>query len=399
MKFTLDRSALNSALRALRTIAPSKAVQPIYGDVLIDIYEDGVKGAVAKLSVVDRSFIVFFSVVIDVAVTDDYGQMAFPVDELAQLVGKATGASVDFEYNSDKFTLQIVTKQARATIKGHDPTEYMASSVPETEGFSVDLSLFTDIVSKTVHASGDERVLTKGLFLEFIDGEMTAACLDGQRMACTFNRPLSQKVADCNVLIPANEIKLVASLFEDLSTVNSVQLFVEESCVYVYADNVSARIGRMNANFPDFRLMIPEQAGVEAGFAVKTRVRDLLSAVDWVSSVDSMRLEVDALVNQSKLILSAYSQETGDAVREIGVEVHGFDTSVVTFSSHVLTQLRVMSSLGYESVYLLCAGDGMPVVIQPAPDESGSGSDYITLVMPVASQTRIQQGRPNKQPA
>lgn len=388
MKFTLEREALNEILKQIKGVAPTKPIDPVHGDILISIEDDGAGGALARFNVVDRNFAIHLSVIMGVVKFDDFGVMAMPASKISELASKAYADEMRFTYDEQRHSLKVKAGKRTATIKGHAPDDFPTSPRPKTEPIQIHLDLLGDAVFKVVHAASLEREMTMGVYFEIYEGELTTACLDGQRVAASFNRELPGNPEDVTAFVRANEMKQVVTLFDALSNVKMIDFYIEDNYVYLASDNIMARVSRISSQFPDFRLMFPED--ISSGFLATVGTRSLLSAIDWGSTVDSVRIELDFL-KEGEIRVSSYDKETGNASEAVQADIKGSTTSILTFASHLLTQLRLMVNMGYDQITLHAAGNSMPLVICPVPDDDGVGSDYQAIVMPLSGKTRYQE--------
>lgn len=407
MKFKVDRNQLNEILRLVKSLPSNKPVSPVHGDIIFHV--DGA-GDVMHISVLDKDFVLYLSVMVGLAEKASGScVMALPATAIADLVAKAHSDIIDFDYKEDTFTLKVKAGRRTATIKGHDPADFPEKPMPKqdvTAGLTgkdetqwagglalTPIDLLVDCVTKVSHAAGVQPIMTTGIHFEVYESELTVACLDGQRMACSFNRELPGDPRDAEVLVPAVQMKSLVNLFSVLSTTNMVTIVLQDDHVFIYADNMTARITCISGGFPDFRLMIPNEAGIKEGFSAQVSTRALLTALDWASSVDNQRVELDFLTS-GEIVVSSVADETGDARETIDAAVAGFDTGLVTYAGLLLTQVRIMQTLGYDELLLYSASDSKPLIIQPVPDdETGEGDDYLSLVMPLVGTTRLQDKR------
>lgn len=388
MKFILDRETLGEILKQIKGIPPTKPLDPVHGDIQISIEEDGAGGALARFNAVDKNFAVHVSALMGVISTDGYGVMAMPADKISDIAIKAYSDEITFNYDESAHSLKVKSGKRTATIRGHNPEDFPSLPKPQGTPMQINLDLLADSVLKVVHAAGYEREITMGIHFDVYEGELTTACLDGQRVVASFNRKLQGNPPDATALIRAGEMKQVVGLFDALSNVKDIEVYIEENYVYLSSDSLMARVAQISAKFPDFRLMFPDD--ISNGFMATVNCRALISAVDWASTVDNLRIELDFLTS-GEIRVSSHSQETGDASESVTAHVQGSDCGMVTFANLLLAQLRLMANIGFENVILHAANSAMPLVIRPEPDDEGLGEDYMAIVMPIAGKTRYQQ--------
>lgn len=390
MRLEIQTDLLTSVLKVLRSVVPSQRPDmPVHGDVFVSVERDDSGDEddyIACMRVVDRMFIIHASVMLPVK-ADSVGEILVPVDSLTQFVSKVVYDTVRFEY--DNYELILRAGRSQATIKCHKPEDFIDMTEPAGKPITLGIPMLVDMVSKVVHASSLDRVVTSGMYLEVAGNTLTSACLDSERMACSFNQELSENVDDVSVLVPADQAKVVVKLLSALSNLSVCDVYIESGYVFFKTDNIAVRLSAISARFPDFRLMIPS----EARFVADVETQSALNAVAWSATIGEDRIEVDFLVRKGEVSFACYSKELGSAIQTVPAEIKGGDVSLLTYTSHLLEQIKIIAKLGFDKVRFLSAGDGMPLLVQPVPDDDGAGEDYMTLIMPLAGQTVIHQNR------
>ncbi|MEA1970517.1 MAG: DNA polymerase III subunit beta, partial [Thermodesulfobacteriota bacterium] len=221
--------------------------------------------------------------------------------------------------------------------------------------------------------SNDEmRPNLNGIFFQVIDGKVDVVATDGHRLSIV--SILLESVSDDNisikgVIIPRKGVSEIRKLVEDG---DYVDVCVMDGVYIVMKENTTLRISLIDAEYPDYKRVIPEKEGVE----IQLDKNQILHSLRRMSVMSTERFSgVKIEVYDQRMVLTSTNPDVGEAKDEIDVSYNG-DPLEAGYNVRYL--IDAMEPVVENIVSFKMRSDEGPGVIG-----SAGNKDYMCIVMPV----------------
>ncbi len=246
--------------------------------------------------------------------------------------------------------------------------------VENVEPIKMQCSVLKNIIDKTFFAiSNDEmRPNLNGIFFQVIDGKVDVVATDGHRLSIV--SVLLESVSDDNisikgVIIPRKGVSEIRKLVDDG---DYIDVCVMDSVYVVRKKNTTLRISLIDAEYPDYKRVIPEKGGVELQLD-KNKILHSLRRMSVMSTERFNGVKIE--VYNQRIVLTSTNPDVGEAKDEIDVSYNG-DPLEAGYNVRYL--IDAMEAVDENIVSFEVRGDEGPGVIRAADNK-----DYMCIVMPV----------------
>ena len=291
------------------------------------------------------------------------GVVAIPATILQQVASSLTyEGNVTLEHTGDIVSLTSGT--GKSLIKTVPYDDFPSIPFPENPKNRIVLSgillknLFGSIASCA--SSSTVRPELASMYLSIEGGILTAVATDSFRLA-EKKIPLASKGTQGKFLIPAKNALEIAQALPDDDVIIS---FDDHQCAFVSTSGML--VSRLtNAVYPDYRQIIPKESVVEA---VVLR-RDFETALKRTTIFSDSFQKVRMSLNQKKNTLSFFARnaDVGESSETLPAHVSGSSLDL-SFNHRYLSAALTLT--GAESISLLAAGIGRPLIIKGVGDTS-----------------------------
>ena len=337
MKFSIDRSALLTALQHVHSVVERRNTIPILSNVLIEAKEDGV-----YLTATDMDIAVIEKINLEKSEVMQLGTITTSAQMLYDIVRKLP-ENVKVELLSEKNDRLGIKASSSSFALNCLPAEDFPSI--SQEEFKFTFSLETDdlirLIDKTSFAMSLEetRYYLNGIYLHAVkdaEGEkLRTVSTDGHRLSrVDMNIPEGANEIP-GVIVPRKTIMEIRKLLEDHS--DTINLSLSDNKIKLSFSNVILTSKLLDGTFPDYSRVIPEQNDKTV-----TISNQLLSeAVDRVSTVSTDKTRaIKVNISKGNLIISATNPDKGSASESLDVIYDGEEVEIGFNSKYVLDVAR-----------------------------------------------------------
>ena len=337
MKFSIDRSALLTALQHVHSVVERRNTIPILSNVLIEAKEDGV-----YLTATDMDIAVIEKVNLDKSEIAQLGTVTTSAQMLYDIVRKLPG-NIKVELLSEKNDRLGIKASSSSFALNCLPSEDFPSISQENfkHSFNIDALDLIRLLDKTSFAMSLEetRYYLNGIYLHAIKEEgadkLRTVATDGHRLS-RVDMSLPKGAEEIpGVIIPRKTILEIRKILEDHS--GNINLSLSETKIRLSFNNVILTSKLLDGTFPDYSRVIPEQND-----KLITISNQLLSeAVDRVSTVSTDKTRAIKInINKGSLLISATNPDKGSASENVDVDYDGEEVEIGFNSKYVLDVAR-----------------------------------------------------------
>ncbi len=356
MNISIEKKIFSEAVYIASRFAQRKsATLPVLSSILIIAGDDGIKMRATNLETG-----------IDLKLPGEHksdGVVAIPATLLQQIAGSLTEVgNITLEHTGD--ILSITSGTGKSSIKTVPYDDFPSIPFPENPKNRIVLpgvllkNLFTTIASCA--STSTVRPELSSIYLSIEGGALTAVATDSFRLA-EKKVPLSNKGTQGKFLIPAKNALDIAQALPDEEIIMS---FDEHQCAFV--STTSMLVSRLtNAVYPDYRQIIPKESIVEAVVLRKDFENALKRTTIFSDSFQKIRISFDPKKNTFSLF--ARNADIGESSETVNASISGSALDL-SFNHRYLS--AVLSLTNAESLSLLAAGIGRPLIIKGVGDTS-----------------------------
>ncbi|MDP2651717.1 MAG: DNA polymerase III subunit beta [bacterium] len=356
MNISIEKKLFSEAVHIVARFAERKSTTlPALSSILILAGDEGIKMRATNLETG-----------IDLKLNGEVkteGVVAIPAILLQQIASSLTSeGSITLEHTGDIVVLTSGT--GKSSIKTVSYDDFPSIPFPENPKNRVVLpgillkNLFTSITSCA--SSSTVRPELASLYLSIEGGVLTAVATDSFRLA-EKKVPLIHKGTQGKFLIPAKNALDIAQALPDDDIIMS---FDEHQCAFI--STFGMLVSRLtNAVYPDYRQIIPKESIVEAIVLRKDFETALKQTTIFSDTFQKVRVNFDPKKNH--LSLFARNADIGESSETLSAHISG-SALELSFNHRYLT--AALSLTGTESLSLLAAGIGRPLIIKGVGDTS-----------------------------
>ncbi|HVO64851.1 MAG TPA: DNA polymerase III subunit beta [Syntrophales bacterium] len=374
MKFNVQRSTFLEGIQKTLSIVEKKTTMPILNNILIRAGNNKI-----KIVATDREIGLVADY--DAEILND-GDITVSARKLFEMIREIQGDSVHFETNeSNRVT---VTSQKIVFKMSGLPADDFPSVLDdrgEVSFYQIKGDLIEGLIKKTSFAmSGDEmRKNLSGVFFETIGdagkNKLRMVATDGHRLAMA-NADVGEAAflkLEKGIIIPRKGLSEIRRLIEDAP--EEVFVGVRQGICIVKTDSTMLRVSLVDAEYPDYKRVIP----TEKGIVVKFEKDALLHALRRMSVVSSERYSgVIITLTDGKMVLESTNPDVGEAKEEIEVAYHDKDIQVGYNVKYLIDAIEVIS--GEKIAFEIGAG------MKPGVIRAVDKDDYMCIIMPLKVQ-------------
>lgn len=370
MNFSVDCDRFEGLLARVQSVAERRHTMPVLSHALLTADASGLTLVASDLEIVIRC--------VQEADVAEAGSVALPARKLfdiAKVLPKGPVRVIEREGHH----VEIAAERGHFRLAGLDSREF--PEMPERPGTSpmaVDAEVFRRLVDRTVaFASADEtRYNLAGVLLEQRDANgaslLRMVATDGHRMAIAEGEApgLSGLLAGGKALVPRKGLLEIRRLAE--SGPGSLELCASGKFLYAGKGDTELWIRLLEADFPDYRQVIPRENRIAARVP-RDAFGEALKRVSVMApeKVNSIRLSF----SEGQLEVSTASPDLGEARDVLAVAYEG-DPIRIGFNGRYL--MDALSGIAEETVILEMKDDVSQVLVHPEKDAT-----FSAVIMPM----------------
>jgi DNA polymerase-3 subunit beta len=356
MNISIEKKEFSEAVYKVARFAERKSTTlPILSSILIIANKEGIKMRATNLETgIDLKLK-------GKCISD--GVVAIPATILQQIAGSINQeGTITLEHTGD--IVSISSGTSKSIIKTVPYEDFPSIPFPENPKNRIVLSgvllknLFISIASCA--SSSTVRPELSSVYISIEGGVLTAVATDSFRLA-EKKIPLPNKGTQGKFLIPAKNTIDIAQTLPDEEVILS---FDEHQCAFITQQEML--VSRLtNAVYPDYRQIIPKESIVEATILRK----DFESALKRTTIFSDTFQKVKISFNPKKNTFSFFAKnaDIGEASETVNASISGNPLDL-SFNHRYLSAVLTLTST--ESISLLAAGIGRPLIIKGVGDTS-----------------------------
>ena len=302
----------------------------------------------------------------------EQGTLAVPAAVFSQTVRSISGDKVTLK--AEEGNLLIESRGTKTLIKAIPHTEFPVLPTPaQRDGVAVPKDKFLRGLQSTMYAASPSMIRPElgSVFASIKQDGITFVATDSFRLAEKRVVGISPK-EEMDLLIPLKHVNELSYILERVGE-ESIVLMVEESQMVVAAGPLRYISRVIDAQFPNYREIIPKTFLTEAT-VLKSEFGEMLKKARVFAGNDQ---HIGLHLYPKKKIFSATarSENVGEMSDSIDAALTGEDLDI---NFHIGYLAECLSSIESDSVQLGFSGPGRALVLRGVSDSS-----YMYLVMPL----------------
>ena len=372
MKFTIDKSALLSALQHVHSVVERRNTIPILSNVLIEAKEDGV-----YLTATDMDIAVIEKIDLKKSEVMQLGTITTSAQMLYDIVRKLPD-NISVELLSEKNDRLGIKASTSSFALNCLPSEEFPSIAQEefNHSLNIDASEMIRLIDKTSFAMSLEetRYYLNGIYLHAVkdstNDKLRTVSTDGHRLSrVDMNMPEGVQEIP-GVIIPRKTIMEIRKLLEDHT--DNINLSLSDNKIQISFSNVILTSKLLDGTFPDYSRVIPEQN--DKTITISNQL--LSEAVDRVSTVSTDKTRAIKInINKGNLVISATNPDKGSASESLEVKYDGEEVEIGFNSKYVLDVARQIKG---KDIIIKLSDSVSPTLVYDKEDE-----DVLFVLMPM----------------
>jgi len=370
MEFSIKRAVFLEGIQKTLSIVEKRTTLPILNNILIRAESGKIRIAATDREIGLTSYYD--------ATTITQGEITVGARKLFEMVREIDGDIINVKMLENNW-VNVTCGKIMYKIPGISADDFPEiSEIEDIESIKISCDVLKNVFEKTFFAiSQDEmRPNLNGVLFEVIEGKIAVVATDGHRLSLA-NMPLGgEGNNDLNikgVIIPRKGVSEIRKLVE---AGDEVDVCVTDGVCVVKKQNTVLRVSLINAEYPDYKRVIPQEEGVEVQLD-KDQILHSLRRMSVMSTEKFSGVKIE--VYDHRMVLTSTNPDVGEAKDEIDVSYNG-ERLEVGYSVRYL--IDAMDPIDGDVVsFEIRSGDG-PGVIRSA------GSDvYMCVVMPIKLRT------------
>ena len=372
MKFSIDRSALLTALQHVHSVVEKRNTIPILSNVLLEAKEDGV-----YLTATDMDIAVIEKIDLKKSEVMQLGTITTSAQMLYDIVRKLP-ENITVELLSEKNDRLGIKASSSSFALNCLPSEDFPSIAQEEFNYSLNIpaSEMIRLIDKTSFAMSLEetRYYLNGIYLHAVKDstvdKLRTVSTDGHRLS-RVDMTMPEGVKEIpGVIIPRKTIMEIRKLLEDHT--DNINLSLSDNKIQISFSNVVLTSKLLDGTFPDYSRVIPEQN--DKTITISNQL--LSEAVDRVSTVSTDKTRAIKInINKGNLVVSATNPDKGSASESLEVKYDGEEVEIGFNSKYVLDVARQFKG---KDIIIKLSDSVSPTLVYDKDDE-----DVLFVLMPM----------------
>jgi DNA polymerase III subunit beta len=369
MECRIEKDEFVKGLYRAQSVVEKKVTMPILSNVLIEAQGSGVSFTATDMEIGIKGT--------HPAEIVKEGRATVSAKKLYEVVKELPEKTVGLRLKENNW-VEVACGKSNFKIMAL-PAENFPSLPVQEEGdfFSIEVATLREMIAKTIFAvSTDEsRYNLTGVYFTRREGEegnvLRMVATDGYRLSL-IDRALKAPLTgiDDGILLPKKGLAELNKLLDEAGETLSFKL--KENNFIVRKDNVLLIMRLLDAEFPDYRQVIPAQSKRK----IRMQRRQTEESLHRVSLLSSEKTRgVKFHFSNGSLEFSAYNPDLGEAKEEIPIDYKAEEITVGFNSRFVLDALGVLDS---EDIVLELEDGVSPAVLRPENDPQ-----HTCVIMPM----------------
>jgi len=360
MKIKVNRKSLNTCLTALSIALPTRNVVPINFNFYFDIKEDGKCDIYARNSELQMKGFMTVD-------TKEAVKICVPGATLMKTVKDLPEEEINFNYNPEKFILNITAGKKRYKLTGENPKDYMPQGIPD------DAIEYKTLASKVIpHIStlskivdwGDMRPQLQGITFDVLDDKLT---LSGAHKAFFF----CKCIADVGVEEKFSFVlpKECSMALAQMKGHGDIEMFIGKRNIFFKIEGFELRSSLVEVdnviNFDKFFVF----DDTRYTFINKNDI--LMSTRRMISYAEADKSTMRVEVKSEELILTSEDDDFGREAEEI-LDIQNHETEDIVMGLNMKYISSIMGAIDSDKIQAFFTKPNKPVFFQNGENSESS---------------------------
>lgn len=335
MHFTIEKPRLLSNIQHLITIVPSKTINPILQNFLVEADESEQK---ITISATDLDVTIICQLT---ATVMEEGKAAVSARHLLEIVSSLDEKPIDFR--TDDGFLKIKCSKAKFSLLCADYSEFPARPQINPESFrevsAPNFAKMVNIASIAV-SHEDTRPIFTGILWRIAPEMQTIAATDGKRISEVKKAHSIDLPEKMEQVLPVKGLNFLQKVIDDKTPV--LRYVFESNRVIFSYRNYFLSTQVIPGKYPDYSKVI-EKENPNALIINKDALRQAVRRVALLATDEFFKIKMK--VTEAELTITSFSFEMGDAKEVVtGFEYNGQDFEIAFNYKYVLSVLSVIET-------------------------------------------------------
>lgn len=367
MKVKCDKNILQKYVQEAASIVPSKSVNTIIENILIESIDNGVEIKATDLEVSMKAKIP--------ATVIEKGGMVIPAGRFYEILKQLPEG--DIEISSDEKTstrINPVSPSTKAEFNIHSiPTgEFpVIKDPPESSDFEIKNSDIKQLISETIFATSNEtvRYALSGVLCSLEENKIKMVATDGKRLAVSEKAVKTKAGSKKQVIIPQKSLLALSKILPDSG---ETMVSISEN-IFFNTTTMFLSTRAIDGEFPNYEPVIPKTQNKK----LVTGTKKLLQAIKSVSTLAGDKYyQMKFNMNKKESILHFVNPEVGNAnFTLVGASYTGDELEIGFNYQYVIDALNVIQSDETEIEFSTSE--------TAATIKSTSNPNFLYVVMPI----------------
>ncbi|MCT4431111.1 DNA polymerase III subunit beta [Lactococcus cremoris] len=376
IKFSINKTAFQNALKITKQAIGSKVTIPALTKLKIEVEEKGINliGSNGQISI--KNFLPADNKDASMLISGT-GSVLLEAAFFENVVSQLPEVTLEFIEKEQKQVL-LTSGKSEITLKGLDSEIYPhLQEISEGSSLKMKVKVLKEIFTETVFAvsTQENRPIFTGVHLETLStGELKAVATDSHRMSQRL-LPLEDTDLKFDVILPSKSINSFKNVFTNDE--EEIEIFISGSQMLFQNETISYYSRLIEGSYPDTNRLIPNEADYTLDL--------VFDAAQLRHTMDRARLltvmttngTVKLTVSGDSVVTTANSPEVGSVHEELtALSKEGNDLSISFNPEYLIDALKVIKA---PEVRIRFISNVRPFTLQPRNEESG----FVQLITPV----------------
>lgn len=370
MEFRIQRDTILEGIQKTLGIVEKKTTMPILNNILIKTDDHKI-----RIVATDKEIVLIADYEAEILT---HGSITISARKIYEMIREIQGEEIHFRVNEQQW-VTMTSQKVVYRIPGLPADDFPSvfDDVDDKELFRIQGSVLQELIhmSSFAMSADDMRKNLNGVLFEAgkyedVSGVRMVAT-DGHRLAMmTINMEGMLVHMEKGIIIPRKGLGEIRKLVEGKP--DDVLFGVRRGMCVIKADGILLKVSLIDADYPDYKRVIPKEKGVIVHFE-----RDqVLHALKRMNVISSERYSgVVLTLTEDKMVLTSTNPDVGEARDEIDVSyreqelVVGFNVKYLIDAIEVLDEEKVIFELG----------QGM----KPGIIKSAGNNNFVCIIMPL----------------
>lgn len=364
MEFECLKSDLFNAIQITQRAISNKNIMPILSGILFQTKENKLFLDASNLEMsIKNSFEVN---------NKKNGSAVIPARIFFDIIKNLPESNVKLKYSDEKKQLILNCDNSEFCINTFTASDFPQTSEEETEReFTIEKDKIVKIISKVIKtASRDEtRQILTGIFIKINNNEIEVVGTDSYRLA-VYKDKIGENKENIEVVLPTKNLDELIKILSSEKVEKVYINFMKNQAIFKFGDIcIFSRL--IEGQFPNYNQLITDNNKIN----LKINRQELINIIKRVSLFSHGNNPIKLFFKDKKIIISALSQELGEAVEYIEIDKDIEELNIAFNPQYLLDGLQVLDD---ENIIF-----EMNDSLKPALIKSEKDKNYLYLIMPV----------------